>query len=116
MDMTVRSLRLRPRNVVLWAVAAGAAVSVAAAPIAAADTILPVPGNGPASDAIQQVQAAGYNVSINWLEGHPNVPLSECKVTGISGLRVTMTSTDMLLMEPAGVDTAYVDVTCPNAK
>jgi hypothetical protein len=111
MDMTVKSLRLRLRNVVFWAVAAGAAVSVAAAPIAYADPILPVPGGGPASEAIQQLQSAGYNVSINWLEGHPNVPLSECKVTGISGLRAATTTP-----QPAEFDTVYVDVACPNAK
>jgi hypothetical protein len=109
MDMTGKSLR--PRNVVLWAVAAGAAVSVAAAPIADADPILPVPGGGPASEAIQQLQSAGYNVSINWLEGHPNVPLLECKVTGISGLPAATTTT-----QPAAFDTVYVDVACPNAK
>ena len=57
MDITVKSLR--PRNVVLWAVAAGAAVSVAAAPIAAAKPVLPVPGGGPASEAIQQLRSAG---------------------------------------------------------
>lgn len=114
MGMTVKSLKVV--RATLWAVGASAAVMMATAPIAAADSILPVPGNGPASDAIQQLQSAGYNVSINWLEGHPNVPLSECKVTGISGLRATMTSTDMMLMESAGFDTAYVDVACPNAK
>jgi hypothetical protein len=61
---------------------------------------------------------AGYNVSINWLEGHPNVPLKECKVTGISGLNGSTTSTDimMMLMEPTEFDTVYVDVACPNAK
>ena len=86
-------------------------MSVAAAPIAAAEPMLPVPGEGPASEAIQQLQSDGYNVSINWLTGHPNVPLLECKVTGISGLPAATTST-----EPVQVDTVYVDVACPNAK
>jgi hypothetical protein len=109
MDITVKSLS--PRNVVLWAVAAGVAVSVAAAPIAAAEPILPVPGGGPASEAIEQLQSAGYNLSINWLTGHPNVPLLECMVTGISGLPAATTAT-----EPVKFDTVYVDVACPNAK
>ncbi len=101
-----------------WAAVASAAVALAVAPAAAAaPPSLPTPGDGPASIAVQQLQSAGYNVSINWLEGHPNVPLSECKVTGISGLRVSMTQTDgMTLMEPARFDTAYVDIVCPNAK
>jgi hypothetical protein len=109
MDITIKSLS--PGNVVLLAVAAGVAVSVAAAPIAAAEPILPVPGGGPASEAIEQLQSAGYNVSINWLTGHPNVPLLECMVTGISGLPAATTAT-----EPVEFDTVYVDVVCPNAK
>lgn len=106
MSMTTRPLK--PVNVVLWAIAAGAAVSIAAAPTAAADPILPVPGGGPASEAIQQLQSAGYNVSINWLEGHPNVPLSECRVNNISGVTGPL--------QPGQFDTVYVDVACPNAK
>ena len=100
-----------------WTVIAGAAVAFAGVPNASANPpILPTPGDGPASTAVQELQSAGYNVSINWLEGHPNVPLSECKVTSISGLRVTMQADGMTLMEPARFDTAYVDITCPNAK
>ncbi|WP_135355673.1 hypothetical protein [Mycolicibacterium sp. NCC-Tsukiji] len=100
-----------------WTVIAGAALAFAAAPNASANPpILPTPGDGPASTAVQELQSAGYNVSINWLEGHPNVPLSECKVTSISGLRVTMQADGMTLMEPARFDTAYVDISCPNAK
>jgi hypothetical protein len=94
---------------VVWAMAAGAAVSLAvASPAAADDLILPTPGDGPADVAIQQLQSAGYTVSINWLEGHPNVPLRECKVTGISGLDGST--------PPKGFETVYVDVSCPNAK
>lgn len=97
------------RMTVVWAMAAGAAVSLAAAsPAMADDLILPTPGDGPADVAIQQLQAAGYTVSINWLEGHPNVPLRECKVTGISGLTGST--------KPNEFETAYVDVSCPNAK
>src|SRR5258708_32191302 len=111
MDMTVKSLRLRLRNVVFWVVAAGAAVSVAAAPIADAEPILPVPGGGPASEAIQQLQSAGYNVSINWLGGHPNVPVSEGKATCISGRRAATATTPT-----AECDTVYVRGTCPHER
>lgn len=90
------------------ALSAVAAVWLSTAPMAAADDpILPVAGNGSASDGIQQLQAAGYNVSINWLEGHPNVPLRDCKIDNISGLEGATSS---------GFDTVYVDVECPNAK
>lgn len=108
------------RKIIRWAVViGGAALTLAAAPNAAANSqILPTPGDGPASIAVQQLQAAGYDVSINWLEGHPNVPLSECKVASISGLKVTVTASDvmMMTMEPGGLNTVYVDIACPNAK
>lgn len=114
--MTALPTSPRFRRSAAWLVAASAGLLLATAPSAAADVPLPVPGNGPASDAITQLQSAGYNVMINWLEGHPNVPLSECKVTGISGLRVSMTSDGAMMMQPASFDNAYVDVACPNAK
>ncbi len=103
-----------------WALlAAGAATIVlVAAPHAAADPVLPVAGGGSASDAVSQLQSAGYTVSINYLEGRPNVPLNECKVTGITTFGAAMTSTTimMMLMEPDEFDTAFIDVACPNAK
>ena len=97
------------RNAVLWLSIAGAATSIAVAPIAAASTDLPTPGAGPASEAIDQLQAQGFNVSINWLEGHPNVPLRECRVTSVNDPNSSPAST------PAQT-TVYVDVACPNAK
>lgn len=117
MRVTVKSLN--QAKAVACAVAAGAAVSLATAtPAAADDQILPRAGDGPADVAIQQLQSAGYTVSVNWLEGHPNVPLRECIVTGISGLSGSTTSNDVMtmLVEPDEFDTAYVDVSCPNAK
>lgn len=95
---------------VLWIAAVGATASVAVAPIAAADSAtLPVPGTGPASDAIQDLQADGYNVMVNWLEGHPNVPLSECQVNAVHDPSSSPAG-------PSSFQTIYVDVTCPNAK
>ncbi len=101
----------------LWTVAAGAVLSLAAAPAAAADPILPVAGNGSASDAVTQLQAAGYDVSINFLEGNPNVPLSECRTQSISGVKVKTTANDatMMLMD-GNLSPVSIDVTCPNAK
>jgi len=114
--VTIKSLN--QVTAVAWALVAGAAVSLAAAPPAAADVILPRAGDGPADVAIQQLQAAGYTVSVNWLEGHPNVPLRECTVTGISGLNGSTTSNDVMtmLIAPNEFETVYVDVSCPNAK
>jgi hypothetical protein len=96
-------------NAVLWLSIAGAAASIAAAPIATASTDLPTPGVGPASEAIDQLQAQGFNVSINWLEGHPNVPLRECRVTSVNNPSSSPVSSSELT-------TVYVDVACPNAK
>jgi len=96
-------------NVLVWLAAVGATASIAAAPIAAADMPLPTPGAGPASEAIDQLQAQGFNVSINWLEGHPNVPLRECRITSINNPSSSPVSSSEL-------STVYVDVACPNAK
>jgi hypothetical protein len=98
------------RALVLWVAAAGATASVVAAPIAAAETpTLPVPGAGSASDAIDDLKADGFNVMINWLEGHPNVPLSECQVNALHDPSSSP-------VDPSSFQTIYVDVTCPNAK
>jgi hypothetical protein len=100
----------KTRAVVVRVAAAGATASVVAAPIAAAETpTLPVPGAGPASEAIQDLQADGFNVMINWLEGHPNVPLSECQVNAIHDPNNSPVG-------PSTFQTIYVDETCPNAK
>jgi hypothetical protein len=46
------------------------------------------------------------SVVINYLQGHPNVPLSECHVN-------TINNPGHMTSEPS---TVYVDVVCPNAK
>ena len=115
--MSVEAKAIRAGRWMVWAIGASAVV-LAAAPTAIADPVLPVAGGGSASDAVSQLQSAGYTVSVNYLEGRPNVPLSECKVTGITTFGAAMTSSTvmMMLMEPEEFDTAYVDVACPNAK
>jgi hypothetical protein len=92
----------KSKNLTLWAISATAAISIATAPNAAADPILPTAGNGSASDAVSQLQAAGYTVSLNFLEGIPNVPLRECRTQSIS--------------DPGEFATVMLDITCPNAK
>jgi hypothetical protein len=58
-----------------------------------------------ADAVIFDLQAEGYNVNINWLNG-PNAHLSDCTV-----VRVNNPSSNP---EPMPGDTVYVDVTCPN--
>jgi hypothetical protein len=90
-------------------VCAGTAASIAATPIASADPVFPRAGAESASATVMDLQAQGFDVVINWLQGHPNVPLAECRVNGINnpGNAVPNTST---------LSTVYVDVLCPNAK
>jgi hypothetical protein len=97
---------MKPWTVALCAAAAAVVVSGATAPLAAAD---PTPGAGSASEAIGELRTEGYDVQVNWLEGHPNVPLSECRVNDIHNPNSGPLDTTML-------NTVYVDVECPNAK
>ena len=78
-----------------------------AAPVAAA-TGLPMAGAGSASAPVNDVQAQGFNVAINYLQGRPNVPLTKCRVHAI-------TKPSAPTAVPSTV-TVYVDVLCPNAK
>src|SRR3979490_3389666 len=97
----------KPRYVAPFLTAAGAAASIALAPIAAADPVWPVAGAEPASATIADLQAQGYNVAINWVFGHNNVPLSECTVDAIH-------NPDRSADSEKTFTTVYVDVSCPN--
>jgi hypothetical protein len=90
-----------PRNLALLLAVAGAAASVAIAPIAAADPVgTPEAGSESAADTISDLKAQGYTVRINWVSGTPDIPLSECSVTGI---------------DTAAAPTASVNVECDEA-
>jgi hypothetical protein len=96
---------LKPKYFVPLLVAgAGAAASIAIAPIAAAASSWPVAGDESASATINDLSAQGYNVQIN---GVHNVPLSRCNVTGIE-------NPDLSAASRATFTTVYVDVSCPN--
>jgi hypothetical protein len=85
-------------------ISAGAAASIAVAPIAAADSgVLPQPGSENASHTINDLTAQGYDVQINWVNGIPRVDLSQCWVNGINTAAAGA----------AGLQTAYVDIECP---
>ena len=88
---------------------AGTAASVALVPMAAADAVFPTAGAESASATVMDLQAQGYDVVINWLQGHPNVPLSECRVNGINNPNSGVPDSSTL-------STVYVDIACPNAK
>ena len=96
-----------PTKRIAWIMSAGAAASIAAAPIASADDVFPTAGSESATATVMDLEAQGYDVVINLLQGHPNVPLSECRVNGIN---------NPSHMAAAAESTVYVDVLCPNAK
>jgi hypothetical protein len=83
-----------------------AAASIAAAPISAADPEWPVAGAESARDTIDDLEAQGYDVQINWVNSYNNVPLYLCRVTGIN-------NPDRSPGSEATFTTVYVDVFCP---
>ena len=75
------SIRLRSAASVMI----GLGVSIALAPMAFADPpSIPEPGSESAAATIGDLDDAGYDVSINYENGAPNVPLSQCTVTDIN--------------------------------
>ncbi len=84
-----------------------AAVSLAIAPVATAEPVWPVAGAESASATIDDLEAQGYDVQINWVSGVSSVPLSWCKVTAIHNPNHSPPSENTF-------ETVYVDVSCPN--
>jgi hypothetical protein len=91
----------------LGAMLFAAAVSLANAPAATAEPVWPVAGAESASATIDDLEAQGYDVRINWVSGVSSVPLSWCKVTAIHNPNHSPPSENTL-------ETVYVDVSCPN--
>jgi hypothetical protein len=71
---------------------------------AAAD---PVYINGSAQSVINDLEAQGYNVVINWLTGYDTKSLSVCWVSAIN-------NPGQWGPPPGEFTTVYVDVSCPN--
>ena len=94
---------------VQWSAAAGVAMALAFAPNASADPVFPRAGSGPASDIVDELKADGYDVQVNFLDGTPNVPLNECKVSEIR-------NPGSAPVPSGAAATVSVDVVCPNAK
>jgi hypothetical protein len=77
------------------------------APVASADPVWPVAGAESAAATIDDLQAQGYDVQINWVSGYSTVRLSRCAVNAIHNPD----------RSPGGAHTfttVYVDVSCPN--
>ncbi|MDT5278922.1 MAG: hypothetical protein QOJ20_117 [Mycobacterium sp.] len=64
-----------------------------------------------AVDAVNQLRAQGYSVSVHVTNGPRDVPLSECKVLDVSGLNGT--NSEGKPLTPAEAGTVYVDANCP---
>jgi hypothetical protein len=100
---------LKSKHLRAWLVAgAAAAAAIAAAPVAAAEPVFPTTGSESVGATVNDLKAQGFTVVINYLEGRPNVPLAECKVTAINDPSAPTA-------DPSTV-TVSVDVACPNAK
>jgi hypothetical protein len=63
----------------------GVGASIVLAPLAVADPpSIPEPGSESAAATIRDLDAAGYDVSLQYENGVPNGGLSECTVTDIN--------------------------------
>jgi hypothetical protein len=99
---------VKPKHLLAWLIAAGGTAAViAAAPVAAADVALPTAGSESVSATVHDLKAQGFNVAVNYLEGPPNVSLSECQVTAIDNPSAPTAN-------PSTV-TVTVEVACPNS-
>ena len=98
---------MSPKSRMLAAGLLAAAVPLACAPVATAEPVWPVAGAESASATIDDLQAQGYDVQINWVSGVSSVPLWRCKVTAIHNPNHSPPSQNTL-------ETVYVDVSCPN--
>jgi hypothetical protein len=76
---------------------------ILSAPVAAD----PVYTNGSAQSVIDDLEAQGYNVVINWLTGYDTKSLSVCWVSAINNPGTWDRA-------PGEFTTVYVDVSCPN--
>jgi hypothetical protein len=88
-----------------------AALGLGALALAGVCTAAPAPGDSSAADTISSLQAQGYNVMIN---GTPDVPLSECTVSGIHGLFDCTIDAQGHPM-PGRLTTLYIDTSCPSS-
>ena len=84
-------------------------VAAATLEFAGVATAAPLGGQD-APDAVNQLRAQGYSVSVDVTNGPRDVPLSECTVLDVSGLNGTDSAGKPLT--PAEAGTVYVDANC----
>ena len=89
-------------------VAAAGATLIPTAPSAIADPTWPVAGAESAADTVRDLQDQGYNVAINWVNGHQGSDLFRCTVSAIYNPDRSADS------PPPESTTVYVDVQCPH--
>jgi hypothetical protein len=83
------------------------AVGLAGAPVATAEPVYPFAGASNARATIDDLEAQGYDVRINWVFGVSRVSLDRCSVTAIHNPNSSSPS-------PDSFQTVYVDVSCPS--
>ena len=89
------------RNVIRRSVAAF--IGAVAAPVVFASVV----SADPAQYTIDQLQAQGYIVAINWVDGNTGAPLSTCRVVAVH-------NPDSSPGESSTATTVYVDLSCPH--
>ena len=95
-------MSLESRYVVpLIGVTAAASIALAA-PAVADPPNIPEPGSESAAATISDLDAAGYDVNLQFENGAPNVGLSQCTVTDINTAGAAGSQA-----------TAYVTINCP---
>jgi hypothetical protein len=86
---------------------AACAALIVAAPIAIADPACPAGGDQTARAVIDDLEAQGYDVQINWLKGQSYRSLCECTVPAVHNPNRSGGPPDTFT-------TVYVDVFCPD--
>jgi hypothetical protein len=99
-------VRLKLANTAVGIAAAVTTAGISVAPIVGADPVWPIAGAESAEATINDLEAQGYNVQINWVMGLSDSSLSRCSVTAIHNPDRSPDS------EKSSI-TVYVDVSCP---
>jgi hypothetical protein len=91
-------------------VTAAAFLGLALGGLGLSSTVLAIPLAGePADQAVNTLETEGYVVRINEAV---SVPLSQCSVTGVNGLRGT--EDNGVLEDASRLNVAFLDVNCPS--
>lgn len=69
-------------------------------------------GGSSVADTVKTLQDQGFNVQLNG--ARPDVPVSECTVTDIHGLRDSNVDASGQKIDPRQLTIVYVDISCPS--